>query len=195
MDEAITQGVARLRPNPPANASALRSAEQASGVVWPDDYRSVLMIANGGEGFLSDDLYMVLWPAEQIHHLNEAYGVRQYAPGLLLFGSNAGGDAYAFDMREQTKPVVTVPFVGMDLKRVEFIAPSLLEVLRLTMRQGHGHAARPDLFGKEVFEIKPIILGGHPTDPRNKAIVGRQEHIELVRYWNRLIRSVGPTAD
>lgn len=45
--------------------------------------------------------------------------------------------------------------------------------------------ARPR--GMELVEIKPIILGGDPTDPQNKTWVTRQQHFEMVRYWNRVI--------
>jgi hypothetical protein len=44
--------------------------------------------------------------------------------------------------------------------------------------------------GKEIIEIKPIIFGGDPTDPANKMVVSRAQHIELVRYWNGLLRSM-----
>jgi hypothetical protein len=46
--------------------------------------------------------------------------------------------------------------------------------------------------GKEVFEIQPVILGGSPTDPGNKAILTRQQHIEAVRYWNKVVRGLPP---
>jgi hypothetical protein len=45
----------------------------------------------------------------------------------------------------------------------------------------------PQLKGKEIFEIKPVVLGGSPTDPKNKVILTREEHIELVNYWNKVI--------
>jgi hypothetical protein len=41
--------------------------------------------------------------------------------------------------------------------------------------------------GMELVEIKPIILGGDPIDPRNKTWVTRRQHFEFVRYWNRVI--------
>ncbi|MDR2675343.1 MAG: hypothetical protein LBC18_10915 [Opitutaceae bacterium] len=41
--------------------------------------------------------------------------------------------------------------------------------------------------GMEIFEITPIILGGNPTDPANKVALNRQQHIEAVRYWNKII--------
>jgi len=43
------------------------------------------------------------------------------------------------------------------------------------------------LLGKEILEITPVILGGSPTDPANKAVVTRQQHIEAARYWNKII--------
>jgi hypothetical protein len=46
---------------------------------------------------------------------------------------------------------------------------------------------RDSLQGKEIVEITPIILGGSPTDPSNKAAVSRQQHIEAARYWNKII--------
>jgi hypothetical protein len=49
---------------------------------------------------------------------------------------------------------------------------------------------RQSLAGKEIYEIKPVILGGSPTDPANKAILTRQQHIEAVRYWNSVIRDL-----
>jgi hypothetical protein len=47
-----------------------------------------------------------------------------------------------------------------------------------------------DCAGKEIFEIQPVILGGSPTDPANKAILTRQQHIEAVRYWNKVVREL-----
>jgi hypothetical protein len=44
--------------------------------------------------------------------------------------------------------------------------------------------------GMELVEIKPIIVGGDPTDPKNKTWVTRQQHFELVRFWNRIIRDL-----
>lgn len=39
----------------------------------------------------------------------------------------------------------------------------------------------------ELVEITPVIVGGDPTDPQNKTWVTRQQHFEMVRYWNRTI--------
>lgn len=46
------------------------------------------------------------------------------------------------------------------------------------------------LAGMEIFEIKPIILGGSPSDPANKTILTRQQHIQAVCYWNSIISNL-----
>ena len=39
----------------------------------------------------------------------------------------------------------------------------------------------------ELVEITPVIVGGDPTDPQNKTWITRQQHFEMVRFWNRVI--------
>lgn len=41
--------------------------------------------------------------------------------------------------------------------------------------------------GVELIEVTPVILGGDPSDPKNKAWITRQQHFEAVRYWNQII--------
>jgi hypothetical protein len=43
---------------------------------------------------------------------------------------------------------------------------------------------------KEIFEVHPVILGGNPTDPANKVALTREQHIQAVRYWNKVIRDL-----
>lgn len=50
--------------------------------------------------------------------------------------------------------------------------------------------ANPKIAGMEIFEIKPVLLGGDPVDPKNKTVLTRQQHIEAVRYWNNVIRKM-----
>ncbi|MCX6624632.1 MAG: hypothetical protein NTY38_26940 [Acidobacteria bacterium] len=48
----------------------------------------------------------------------------------------------------------------------------------------------PDRFGREIFEIQPIVLGGSPTDPANKTLLTREQHIAAVRYWNQIVKKL-----
>jgi hypothetical protein len=47
-----------------------------------------------------------------------------------------------------------------------------------------------DSVGKEIFEIHPVILGGDPSDFANKIILSREEHIQAVGYWNKVIKQI-----
>jgi hypothetical protein len=54
--------------------------------------------------------------------------------------------------------------------------------------EAKGQRGRP--LGMELFEITPVILGGDPVDSKNKTWLTRQQHIEAVRYWNRVIKEL-----
>ena len=43
---------------------------------------------------------------------------------------------------------------------------------------------------REIFEVTPIKLGGSPTDPKNKIALTREQHVEAVNYWNRVIKDM-----
>src|SRR5437868_296302 len=97
-----------------ASQELIASSENALNIVLPGAYVCFLRISNGGEGFVGRGGYLMLWPVEELQALNASYEVEKYAPGLLLFGSNGGGEAYGFDMRTLDKQIVQIPFVGMD---------------------------------------------------------------------------------
>jgi hypothetical protein len=176
----------------PASPEANAALERSLGKSLPQAFRDFLGYADGGEGFIGDN-YLVLWSVSEIGDYNRAYQVEEYAPGLLQFGSNGGGGAYAFDTRKTGFPVVMVPFVGMELKYARTIAPTFdafLEWLRTDNGGDSRRRNRQNLAGKEIFEVQPVVLGGSPTDPGNKVLLTRRQHIEAVRYWNRIIREL-----
>ena len=41
--------------------------------------------------------------------------------------------------------------------------------------------------GMILIEINPIILGGDPIEPQNKAWITIEQHFEMTRYWNSVI--------
>jgi len=96
----------------------------------PGDYVEFLKLGNGGEGFVGASEYLILWGAEELVSMNEAYEVQKYVPGLLLFGSNGGGEAYGFDTRSPEWLVVRVPFVGMDWNLAQFVSTSFTALLK-----------------------------------------------------------------
>ena len=53
-----------------------------------------------------------------------------------------------------------------------------------------GNRDRSNHRGMELFEITPVMLGGDPLSPNNKIWLTRQQHIEAVRYWKRVVREL-----
>jgi len=100
---------------PGATADAIAKAETQLAWAFPPDYREFLGEMNGGEGFVGEN-YLILWSANELEQFNREYEVQEYAPGLVLFGSDGGGEGYAFDTRSSPAPVVQVPFIGMELQ-------------------------------------------------------------------------------
>jgi cell wall assembly regulator SMI1 len=116
--------------NPPATQGAISNAEKALTAVLPADYVSFLQSMNGGEGPIGGDAYAMFWQVEQLAEMNEGYEVNEYAPGLVLIGSDGAGEAFAFDMRQSPPSVVSVPFVGMDLEYAETVGENFTEFLQ-----------------------------------------------------------------
>jgi len=121
--------LARFHANPPADASAIQEFENASGLLLPEEYALFMRQSNGGEGVIGS-AYVIFWRVEDLLEMNKAYMVAEYAPGLLLFGSDGGGEAFAFDTRSVEKPIVSVPFVGMDLRLARPVASTFSAFLR-----------------------------------------------------------------
>lgn len=109
--------------NQGAAPDAINALETAVGKL-PDDYTAFMLECNGGEG-----VFGVLWSVEEVPPFNEDYQVKICAPGLILFGSNGGGEGFAFDTRNNFN-VVRIPFIGMDLKYAKPIASTFTAFLK-----------------------------------------------------------------
>jgi hypothetical protein len=126
MDEFI-QGLT-LRAG--ATEQALGECQDTLGIKLPSEYVQFVKKSNGTEGFVGEDSYLMMWPVEELPAMNVSYEVQEYAPGLLLFGSDGGGEAYAFDLREERQPIVRVPFVGLSLDDVIPVADTFSGFLK-----------------------------------------------------------------
>ena len=78
---------------------------------FPLEYLEFMRAKNGGEGPIGDNNYIRFWPFEELKEANSDYHVEEFAPELLLIGTDGGGTAYGFRKLEGT--FVEVPFIGM----------------------------------------------------------------------------------
>ena len=107
----------------------------AAGCSLPQSYIDLMTKSNGIEGFVGEMNYVVLWRFEQLTEANEGYGVKKFAPGFFLFGSNGGDAGYVFDTRRTPMPVLEVPFVGMSHAEAKLKGKSFEEFL-ISLRDG-----------------------------------------------------------
>lgn len=108
--------------------AAASAVEDHFGLLLPSDYRQFMEGRDGGEGFIGGH-YLILWRMEELIEFHRQYEVEDYAPGLLLFGSSGGGEAFAFDRRDSAMRIVMVPFVGLCLDDAVPIAKNFDEFL------------------------------------------------------------------
>ena len=94
----------------PATPSAIEAAEKFFNLKLPTDYKEFLQFTNGLEGETQDS-YLVLWSAEELVELNEAYNVKEFVSNIIIFGSDGGEEAFSFDTTNMS--IVKLPFIGM----------------------------------------------------------------------------------
>ncbi|CAN7745613.1 SMI1/KNR4 family protein [Paenibacillus sp. LjRoot56] len=106
-----------LEMNPPTNMNLVMETESKLGAKFPRDYKEFIVQYNGAVGTVGN-MYIHLWAIDELEELNEGYAIREFADGLVIFGSDGGGTAYAFDTRYEETTIVEVPFIGIDLDEI-----------------------------------------------------------------------------
>lgn len=121
MGSAIDSFLSGLKGSGAANGAALYTQLlEERDLTLPGDLRQVLMSYDGGVARV-DGHYLHLWKSTELVELNEAYSVDEFAPGLLLFGSDGGDTAYGFRKVDGKTVLVAVPFVGMDVSEAKIL--------------------------------------------------------------------------
>lgn len=139
MDQAYERWFQMLNLESPADPGAIVAFEVEAGFALPSGYAHFLKKSNGGWGEIGEH-YAQLWGVEELLKMNAGYQVEEYAPGLFLFGSDGGGEAFAFDRQRPGLPIVMVPFIPLRRDEAVDIAPTFDEFLE---RLFHD----PDLLG------------------------------------------------
>lgn len=124
---ALLAGKLNLRM--PATAGAVLRFQAERGIKLPEDYVAFLLRSNGADGPVGETGYVSLWAIDELSELNRGYRVDEFAPGLLLIGSDGGDEAFGFDLRDPTMPILEVPFVGMSLDEARPLALTFAEML------------------------------------------------------------------
>jgi hypothetical protein len=100
------------------------------GQVPHRDYIEFMRRHNGCDGAVGQKGYVRIWPLEEVVTGNEEAGTDEFAPRLLLFAGDGGGEAYAFDRQDPRWPIVAVPLVGLSRKEMKPVAATFTEFIR-----------------------------------------------------------------
>jgi hypothetical protein len=115
---------------PGTSESEIRRCEQALKHRLPEEYVGFMRVTNGGEGFIGEG-YAAFFNLNELPLVNTDYQVEEFAPGLVIFASNGGGECFGFDTRDEQWPIVQVPSIGMEWKYAWPIGRSFSEFLQL----------------------------------------------------------------
>jgi len=130
MEKKIDELLVQLTKKSGANEALIASIEEQLGIRFPPDYRELIQRHNGAEGPIGRSSYLQLWPIEDIPVLNKIARVSEFAPGLILFGSNGGSTSYAFDIRAPRDiRFVQVPDIPLSMEEAEELGQSLRQFL------------------------------------------------------------------
>ena len=159
----------------------------------PHDYLETMKLFNGAEGWINGS-YIRFYPLEDLAHVNHIYHVQEFLPEMLLFASTGCGEAYVFDFDKPQPVIAKIPFIPLDVEYSETISTDFNSfIFRLASEETENNAIyeiNEDTFQKEVYEKHPIVLGGDPVDPNNKAIIPTDAHAEISYFWNEAFQRV-----
>ena len=173
MNSQILQCIEKFEKNPIAETSTFQQVLSNLNLELPSEYLDLFSFMNGGEGFIGDN-YCRFYPIEELMPLNEAFLVKEFAPELFIFGSNGGGEAFAFNTTNKPFSIVKIPFIPMDLKWAKPLGNSISDFFFQFLSHTDQREAsvsssiNKDLLGKEIHELQPVVFGGDPVDAKNK---------------------------
>jgi SMI1 / KNR4 family (SUKH-1) len=130
MDDDCKKIIRQLETNTPVSHDKVDLFRNQVGIRMPEDFLEFFQVSNGASGRIRrSGGDVILWPLESLLENNDGYRVKEFTPGIFLFGSNGGGEAYAFDTRSWPYPVVRIPFV-FELKYAEHLADSFTQFVK-----------------------------------------------------------------
>jgi cell wall assembly regulator SMI1 len=116
-----------------ATESTIEAAENRLRQRFPDDYRNFLEAENGLAGWYGD-VYLSLYTIEQVVELNEIHEHLAHQPELIHIGSDGGGEAIAFDFRQDPPTVILVNLVSTEWSEAILQAESFTEFMNQRRR-------------------------------------------------------------
>lgn len=122
----LSKQLTRSRPRTRDEALALFSELR---VRPPADYQEFLSVTDGATGPIGSQGWVDLWGIDDIRETNRTFRAANLVDDLVLFGSDGGGDALAFDTGSGGCVIVRVPFDTLARADARVLGDTLVEAL------------------------------------------------------------------
>lgn len=119
---------------PPATTEQLDRLAAALGLELPDEYRALLMEANGVSASL-----VTIYPAEDVPERNTTYEVAKYSPGFFVIGTV--NDFPVLLRAGKSSPVFENAWGAMSPEIMSELAPSLADWITAKCPDSSGETA------------------------------------------------------
>jgi hypothetical protein len=119
---------------PGASMEEVTKAQADLGITFPEDYVEFMLRSNGGAGWLGPN-YISLCDLHDVVYRNRLYA--EFSVEFLIFGSDGGGEFFAFDTQADLMPVVTVNMVSFSREDAIFCGRTFTEFLEFLYQGGN----------------------------------------------------------
>ncbi|WP_242218875.1 SMI1/KNR4 family protein [Bacillus cereus group sp. BfR-BA-01380] len=133
MNDMFRKYINDLALQQPTSLENITLIESRLNISFPKDYVSFILESNGAEGAIGENGYIQLWAIDVLIQHNERYEVKEFAPGVTLFGSNGGNVAYGFFEKSRETHIIEVPLMGMDKELIRMSLDTGIIKLEMSM--------------------------------------------------------------
>ncbi|MBG9858112.1 SMI1/KNR4 family protein [Bacillus wiedmannii] len=129
MDNMFHKYINDLDLQQPTSLENITAIESQLNISFPKDYISFMLESNRAEGAIGENGYLQLWSIDILIQHNEGYEVKEFAPGVTLFGTDGGNVAYGFFEKNGKIQIIEIPLIGMDINEMEVIGVTFTDFL------------------------------------------------------------------
>jgi hypothetical protein len=129
------------------------------------------------EGWHGDE-YLILFDEAECDDLTRRYDLHAYIPDHGIVGLRGWDD---FILQNSQGDLLTTPTVPLSH---QYLAPLAFVIQRQQIQVDER------LRGKIKWYINPLVFGGDPASSDNLAWVTLEQHVELVKWFNRLYKQI-----
>jgi hypothetical protein len=125
------------------------------------------------EGWYDGDYWSLCEDQKEAEQLSATYGLSDYLPGYFIVGLKGWDDFILCDREGHYHLVPTVPLERGRLAPFSFPAATL-------------RLESDERFTRKIkWYVQPILFGGDPGATENMAWLSQDEHVQLVKWWNK----------